>query len=79
MPDKKPNQTAPERYEDIVAAIESLVEGIESGKIGLEDSIEAYEQGVKLIARARAILTKAEQRVESLDLEALRKKAEEEV
>lgn len=55
--------------------MEDLVERIESGEIGLEDSIKAYEQGVVLIARARAILLRAEQRIEQLDLETLRKRA----
>lgn len=64
-----------ERYEAIVDQLEELVERIESGEIGLEDSIKAYEKGVGLVAKARAILARAEQRIEQLDLETLRKRA----
>ncbi len=77
----KPADTAPsgsppeERYETLVEQLEDLVERIESGEIGLEDSIKAYEQGIVLITKARAILLRAEQRIEQLDLESLRKRA----
>lgn len=77
----KPTEPTPvpeERYETLVEQLEDLVERIESGEIGLEDSIKAYEQGVVLIAKARAILHRAEQRIEQLDLETLRKRASDE-
>ncbi len=64
-----------DRYESLIEQLEELVERIESGEIGLEDSINAYERGVSLVARARAILNRAEQRIEQLDLETLRKRA----
>lgn len=64
-----------ERYETLVEQLEDLVERIESGEIGLEDSIKAYEQGIVLITKARSILLRAEQRIEQLDLETLRKRA----
>lgn len=65
------------RYEALVERLEELVEQIESGEIGLEDSIKAYEQGVELIGKARVILARAEQRIEQLDLQTLRAKASE--
>jgi exodeoxyribonuclease VII small subunit len=64
-----------DRYEVLVEQLEDLVERIESGEIGLEDSIKAYEQGIILITKARSILLRAEQRIEQLDLETLRKRA----
>ena len=79
MPEKNPNPSEAERYEDLIEQLEEIVEGIESGEVGLEESLAAYERGARLIAKARAILHRAEQRIESLDLEALRKRAEEEV
>lgn len=78
MPEKNPNPTETERYEDLIEQLEQIVEDIESGEIGLEESLAAYERGAKLIAKARAILARAEQRIETLDLDALRKQAEEE-
>jgi exodeoxyribonuclease VII small subunit len=76
-PDTDPGDAGPddERYEVLVDQLEALVERIESGEIGLEDSIAAYERGVTLIARARAILARAEQRIEEIDLETLRRRA----
>lgn len=53
-------------FEEALERIESIVEQIESGQIGLEESISAYERGVGLIRRCRSILDRAEQRVEEL-------------
>ncbi len=74
-PAADPSPAPEDRYEVLVEQLEDLVERIESGEIGLEDSIKAYEQGVLLIGKARAILLRAEQRIEQLDLETLRKRA----
>lgn len=73
--DPVPTPPPEERYEVLVEQLEDLVERIESGEIGLEDSIKAYEQGIVLITKARSILLRAEQRIEQLDLETLRKRA----
>ena len=54
-------------YEEAVEQLDGILERIESGEIGLEDSITAYEQGVGLIKRCREILDRAEQRIEHLD------------
>jgi exodeoxyribonuclease VII small subunit len=71
---KKPEQSDPSdrpadelSYEAAVEALEVLIERIESGEIGLEDSIAAYERGTALIKRCRAVLDRAEQRIESLE------------
>ncbi|MAY73589.1 MAG: exodeoxyribonuclease VII small subunit [Phycisphaerae bacterium] len=58
-------------YEDAVEALEGIIERIESGSIGLEDSIEAYERGTKLIRRCRSLLDAAEQRVRELNADEL--------
>jgi len=68
-PSKPEPQTAPDAdlsYEQAVERLEQLVERIESGEIGLEESIAAYERGARLIARCRAILDQAETRNEEL-------------
>jgi exodeoxyribonuclease VII small subunit len=54
-------------FEESLAQLESLIERIESGEIGLEQSIAEYERGMTLIGRCREILEKAEQRVEELN------------
>ncbi len=54
-------------YEEAVEALESIVDRIESGEIGLEESIHAYRYGSALLRRCRAILDEAEQEIETLD------------
>lgn len=46
--------------------LESIVQRIERGEIGLEESLAQYERGVKLINRCKEVLSQAEQRVEEL-------------
>ncbi|MGP1310112.1 MAG: exodeoxyribonuclease VII small subunit [Phycisphaerales bacterium] len=53
-------------FEQAVERLEAIIGRIESGEIGLEQSIREYEHGVALLKRCRAILEDAEQRVEEL-------------
>lgn len=53
-------------FEDAIEKVESIIEDIESGAVGLEASLDAYEQGVNLIKRCRTLLRNAEQRVQDL-------------
>jgi len=62
MADNKPT------FEDALKKLEQITEQIERGEIGLEESITRYEEGMKLVAKCRNILTKAEHRIEKLSL-----------
>ncbi len=53
-------------YEQAIAELEAIIDRIESGEIGLEESVKAYERGVALQAHCKAILARAEQRVTEL-------------
>jgi len=53
-------------FEDALAQVESVIEAIEAGEIGLEKSLTEYERGVRLIKRCREVLANAEQRIEML-------------
>lgn len=65
--DPAPAALAPEMsFEDALSNLERIIDRIESGKVGLEDSIAEYERGVDLLKRCRAILDRAEQRVAEL-------------
>lgn len=55
--------TSPPSFEHAVDQIEEIVAKIESGELGLEQSMAAYEQAVSLIKRCRTDLSMAEQRV----------------
>lgn len=58
-------------FEAALEQVESIIDRIESGEAGLEDSIEAYERGMTLLRRCRAILDRAEQRVRELSAQDL--------
>ncbi len=65
--DSKPLAEASDlSYEQAVEELELLIDRIESGEVGLERSLEEYERGVSLLKRCRAIISKAEQRLEEL-------------
>lgn len=56
-------------FEDSLEALESIIDQIEQGEIGLEDSLAAYKQGEQLIKRCRTLLFDAEQRVKTIRLD----------
>jgi exodeoxyribonuclease VII small subunit len=72
MAAKKPTKPEPAEdpsglsFEEAMERLEALIERIESGEIGLEESIAAYERGVGLIQRCKGVLAASEQRVEEL-------------
>ena len=47
-------------------SLETLVERMESGELTLEDSLQAFEQGVKLTRECQQALSQAEQKVRIL-------------
>jgi exodeoxyribonuclease VII small subunit len=55
-------------FEQSLAQVESIVGAIEEGKIGLQEAIAQYEQGMKLIRRCREMLADAEAKVQQLQL-----------
>lgn len=58
-------------YEQLIEQLEGIVDRIEGGELGLEDSIKGYEQGIELVKRARVILDRAEQRITELNADTL--------
>lgn len=60
MSTKKPG------FEQNIATLEQLVKQMESGKMSLEDSLKAYEDGVSLIKNCQDELEKAKQKVKIL-------------
>ena len=53
-------------FEEALKQLEKIVTDVEEGKIGLEESIDKYEQGMKLVQQCRAILDQAEKRIETI-------------
>jgi exodeoxyribonuclease VII small subunit len=57
----------PKDYESALAELEKIVASMESGKLGLEDSLALYQRGAELLAYCREQLSKAEQKVQILE------------
>ncbi|MDR9469076.1 exodeoxyribonuclease VII small subunit [Marinospirillum sp.] len=53
-------------FEQQLKQLEELVTKMESGDLSLEDSLQAFEQGVTLTRNCQKLLTEAEQRVSRL-------------
>ena len=53
-------------FEEALAELEAIAERIEQGKVGLEESIAQYEQGMSLVKYCRDVLAKAELRIQKL-------------
>jgi len=58
-------------FEQAMGHLEEIIRRIESGEIGLEQSIAEYERGVALVKRCEAVLGQAEQRVKEVGKELL--------
>jgi len=53
-------------FEDALRRLEQLVDQLEAGKLGLEESLEVFEEGVGLARRCARYLDDAEKRIELL-------------
>ena len=53
-------------FEQSLAELQTLVERLESGELSLEDSLGAFEQGIRLTRDCQAALSQAEQKVQIL-------------
>ena len=54
-------------FEQALEQLSSLVTQLESGELPLEESVAAFEKGVKLSRRCEALLDEAEQRLQVLN------------
>lgn len=54
------------KYEDLMSELKDVIRKIESGETSLEESIELYERGTKLVTECEALLTEAELRITRL-------------
>jgi exodeoxyribonuclease VII small subunit len=53
-------------FEESLASLEGLVEAMEAGDLSLEESLKAFEQGIKLTRECQQALDAAEQKVQLL-------------
>jgi len=73
MAAKKREKSTPEpeklSFEQCVEELEAIIEKIESGAFGLDESLERRRRGDALIKRCRAILDTAEQEIRQISAE----------
>ncbi len=53
-------------FEDIMKSLESIANELESGKLNLDESVEKFEEGIKLSKKCNEILDKAEKKISML-------------
>ncbi len=70
-----PNESSPEpvaareedlNFEKALSEVEAIVGELESGSLGLSESLEQYEEGIRQLKRCHQLLDSAEQRVSLL-------------
>ncbi len=66
---KRKNEISKLSFEEAIKELTTIVGKIEQGEIALQDSLEEYEKGMGLIKHCRAILQKAEKRIERISQE----------
>ncbi len=57
---------AKDKFEDALHKLEALVRKMESGELSLEESLKAFEEGIRLSRQCAQKLDEAERRVEVL-------------
>lgn len=58
-------KTTPD-FEQSLTELQALVERLENGELSLEDSLTAFEQGIRLSRECQSALQQAEQKVQIL-------------
>ncbi len=53
-------------FERAIAELETIVERMESGQLSLEESLRAFEDGIRLARTCQTALRRAEQKVDAL-------------
>jgi exodeoxyribonuclease VII small subunit len=60
------SQKKTESYGEVVSKLESVVKRLEGGELSLEDSLQEFEEGIRLVRMGEKLLGAAERRVEQL-------------
>ncbi|MFH5835296.1 exodeoxyribonuclease VII small subunit [Proteiniclasticum sp. C24MP] len=50
-------------YKELTEKLEDIIENLETGELSVEESMEKYEEGVKITKELLGILSKAEEKV----------------
>ena len=60
---------AEKTFEEMINELENIVRNLESGRIGLEEALKAYQEGMKLKAACEAKLASAKEQIDKLIIE----------
>lgn len=71
-PQNAPAADPPESFEAALSELESIVQGMEGGRLSLEQSLAAYQRGATLLRYCQQTLAAAEQQVEVLEAGVMR-------
>jgi exodeoxyribonuclease VII small subunit len=63
---KRSKDMAKEKFEEALGRLEDIVKKMEAGEMSLEESLKAFEEGIKLARLCSRKLDEAERRVEIL-------------
>ena len=66
MAKSDPNKKHAVRFEDALAELADIVTQLEDGELGLDDSLAAYESGIKHLKNCHDLLGKAEKKIRLL-------------
>lgn len=61
-----PPEAPPEDFETALTALEETVSALEAGDLPLEEALERFEKGTRLLRHCEAALKRAEQRIDIL-------------
>jgi exodeoxyribonuclease VII small subunit len=64
--DKPPADDQPPAFEESLAKLEQAVRQLEDGRLGLSESLQCYEEGVKHLKQCHRALEAAERKIELL-------------
>lgn len=62
----KKSQQPPKTFEEAIGELEKILADIESGNVGLEESLLRFERGTFLIQHCRGVLAEAEKQIEQI-------------
>ncbi|MCH7988578.1 MAG: exodeoxyribonuclease VII small subunit [Planctomycetes bacterium] len=60
------DQESPHSFEESLSELQQIVNDLEDGTLGLEESMKRFEQGMALLKNCYRVLEKAEQKIEIL-------------
>ena len=71
MTSQKKARKKDDSFEEIYSRLEITVAKMDQGGLSLDESLDLYEEGMKLVKQCQELLNKAEQRINVLEAEDL--------